>query len=443
LRAATGLDRAKGVAANPPGESVEDMPNTGSEPSHDAVDLRREWDYVAGVFAGSGVGYLGIAGAPVVVASLIEAGLGTQQAGDLGTIELTTLALTSTFVIPFVTRLSHRRLMICGTLIAVVGLAMSMASEGFASMALGRVLTGGGSGLAISGANAAVAARGDAERVFALIWTAGGAVTAAVTFGLPFVAADGNYPMAFGALLVLCLVALPLMRWVPHSRDAGIETIESAEASSGTATNEPVAPSGSIFTPNAVLALAGIFIYTVAEAALWSFGYYLPVEAGVPEELVGGILSSTVLMGLAGGALAALLGSSRGRLWPIVIGSLVSVAGRWLYIYSSTTEMVFLAGLLWGLGYYFVTPYQVGLLATIDRSGRLAVAAGGATNLGFALGPGLAGRALESLDPTVFLYVVVGGTAMSLALLLPLAIKLDRAGDESALADGASSESRW
>jgi hypothetical protein len=147
-------------------------------------------------------------------------------------------------------------------------------------------------------------------------------------------------------------------------------------------------------------------------------------------------------MVLAGGARAAWLGASRGRLWPIVIGSLVSVAGRWLYIYSSTTEMVFLAGLLWGLGYYFVTPYQVGLLATIDRSGRLAVAAGGATNLGFALGPGLAGRALESLDPTVFLYVVVGGTAMSLALLLPLAIKLDRADDDSALADGASAESR-
>ena len=38
---------------------------------------------------------------------------------------------------------------------------------------------------------------------------------------------------------------------------------------------------------------------------------------------------------------------------------------------SSTAEMVFLAGLLWGLGFYFVTPYQVGLLAEIDRTGRL------------------------------------------------------------------------
>jgi len=415
------------------------MPSLDDASSHaDEVDLRREWRYVAGVFAGSGVGYLGIAAAPVIVASLIQTGLGTREAGDLGMIELTTLATTSTFVMPFVPRLSHRRLMMFGTLMAVVGLAISMVSEGFAVMALGRMLIGGGSGFAISGANAAVAARGDAERVFALIWTAGGAITAALTFGLPFVAADGNYPIAFGVLLVLCLAALPLMRWVPPSRAAMPASMGGSEASSGAVAGEPAAPTGSIFTPSALLALSGIFIYTVAEAALWAFGYYLPVEAGVPEELVGAILSSTVLMGLAGGALAAWLGASRGRLMPIIVGSLVSVAGRWLYIHSATTEMVFLAGLLWGLGYYFVTPYQVGLLASIDRSGRLAVAAGGATNFGFALGPGLAGRALESLDPTAFLYIVVGGTAMSLALLLPLAVQLERAETRSASADGSA-----
>jgi predicted MFS family arabinose efflux permease len=397
-----------------------------SDASHNRVDLRREWAYVSGVFAGSGVGYLGTAGAPVIVAALIEAGLDTQEAGDLGTIELTTLAVTSTVVMPLVTWVSHRRIMVFGTVMAVVGLAISMASEGFAAMALGRVLTGGGSGLAISGANAAVAARGDAERVFALIWTAGGAVTAALAFGLPFVAADGNYPMGFGVLLVLCLAGLPLMRWVPHSRAPVHEPIESAPDTSGRVAGDPAASLGAIFTPAAVLALAGIFVYSVAETALWSFGYYLPVEAGVPEELVGAILSSTVLMGLAGGAFAAWLGTSRGRMTPIVVGSLVSVAGRWLYIESSTTELVFLAGLLWGLGFYFVSPYQVGLLAALDRTGRLAVAAGGATNFGYALGPGVAGRVLESFDPSAFLYVVAGGTALSLVLLLPLAIQLER-----------------
>jgi MFS family permease len=211
------------------------------------------------------------------------------------------------------------------------------------------------------------------------------------------------------------------MFWVPHSREPVAERTGSLPGAS-----EPAAPWGSIFTPAALLALAGIFVYSMAETALWNFGYYLPVEAGVPEELVGAILSGTVLMGLGGGALAAWLGTSRGRLMPIVVGSLVSVAGRWLFIHSSTAETVFLAGLLWGLGYYFVTPYQVGPLAEFDRTGRLAVAAGAATNFGFALGPGLAGRLLESFDPSAFLYVVVGGTALSLVLLLPLVIQVER-----------------
>jgi hypothetical protein len=146
----------------------------------------------------------------------------------------------------------------------------------------------------------------------------------------------------------------------------------------------------------------------------------------MPEELVGAILSSTVLMGLAGGAFAAWLGTSRGRMTPIIVGSLVSVAGRWLFIHSSTAEMVFLAGLLWGLGFYFVTPYQVGLLAELDRSGRLAVAAGAAGNFGYGLGPAVAGRVLESYDPSAFLYIVVGGTALSLVFLFPLTMEVER-----------------
>jgi predicted MFS family arabinose efflux permease len=402
------------------------MSSAPSDLSQDRVDLRREWRYISGVFAGSGVGYLGTAGAPVIVAALIVAGLSTEEAGDLGTIELMTLAVTSTLAMPLVTRVSHQRLMVFGTMVAVVGLAISVASEGLAAMAIGRLLTGGGSGIAISGANAAVAARGDAERVFALIWTAGGAITAALAFGLPFVTADGNYSMGFGVLLVLCLAGLPLMFWVPHSREPVPVRIESVP--DGTPIAEPAAPSGSIFSPAALLGLFGIFIYSMAETALWNFGYYLPVEAGVPEDLVGAILSSTVLMGLAGGALAAWLGTSRGRLMPIIIGSVVSVAGRWLFIYSSTAEMVFLAGLLWGLGFYFVTPYQMGLLAQLDRTGRLAVAAGAATNFGYGLGPAVAGRVLESFDPSAFLYIVVGGTALSLVFLLPLAIQVERRG---------------
>ena len=56
--------------------------------------VRAEWHFVIATFAASGVGYLGSAGAPIIVQGLIDAGLDTQQAGDLGTVELTMLAIT-------------------------------------------------------------------------------------------------------------------------------------------------------------------------------------------------------------------------------------------------------------------------------------------------------------------------------------------------------------
>jgi DHA1 family inner membrane transport protein len=369
------------------------------------------------------VGYLGSAGAPVIVQALIDAGLDTQQAGDLGTVELTMLAIASTMVTPVVTRVSHRKLAMGGTVLAVVGLLISMLSESYGPMMIGRVITGIGSGLAISGANAAVAARDDAERIFALIWTMGGGVTAALTYGLPHVVTGGNYSMGFGVLLLLCLAGLPLMLWVPPRPSSSKHPSDSNRDDS---TIEAPDAARAIFGPAALLALAGMFIYSVAEQALWNFGYYIPVQAGVPEEVVGSILSVTVLMGLAGGAFAAWCGTRIGRIWPIVIGSLLSLAGRWVFIASATSEWVFFGGLLWGLGFYFVSPYQIGLVAALDRHGRLAVAAGGAMNFGYALGPTIAGRVLESLDASAFLVVIVVATFASLFLLLPLAIKVDR-----------------
>jgi DHA1 family inner membrane transport protein len=389
--------------------------------------VRAEWQFVVATFAASGVGYLGSAGAPIIVQGLIDAGLDTQQAGDLGTVELTMLAISSMIVTPLVTRISHRQLAVGGAALAVMGLLVSVMSVNYGPMMIGRVITGIGSGFAISGANAAVAAREDAERIFALIWTMGGGITAALTYGLPYVVVDGNYPMGFGVLLVLCLAGLPFMMWVPPKPDLSPDPL-SEPGTDGKSNSPPEdhEPPPSIYGPAAIMALLGMFIYSVGEQALWNFGYYIPVQAGVPEDVVGAILSVTVLMGLAGGAFAVWCGTRMGRVWPIVIGSLISLAGRWVFIASTTAEWVFFGGLLWGLGFYFVSPYQVGLVAALDRHGRLAVAAGGAMNFGYALGPTIAGRVLESLDASAFLVVIVVATAASLFLLLPLAIKVNR-----------------
>jgi predicted MFS family arabinose efflux permease len=388
--------------------------------------VRREYRFVLATFAASGIGYLGSAAAPVTVNALIDAGLDYQRAGDLGTIELLTLALTSTLIAPYVPIVSHRKLAVGGTLVTALGLLISALSVGYTPMIVGRILTGVGSGFAISGANAAVAAREDAERIFAIIWTMGGAVTASLAMYLPRVVEGGEYPFGFGALLLLALVGLPCIFWLPHKPVAAAQPATESTASTASTSESSVSDLGSAFGPLVWLTFAGMFVYSAAEQALWSFAYNIPIEAGVDPTLAAQILAFTTMMGLAGGAVAALLGVRFGRIFPIVLGSLLSVSGRWLYISSASNSTLLLGSLLWGIGFYFVSPYQIGLVSAADQTGRAAVASAAAFNFGYAAGPGLAGRILQYMDREWLMMIIAASTLVSLLLFLPLAIRVDR-----------------
>jgi len=399
----------------------------------------RDWRFIFATASASGVGYLGSIAAPVIVQALIESGLNYQQAGNLGTIELMMLALSSTLVTPYVPLVSHRRLAIGGVLFAVVGLVVSVLSTSLLDMTIGRIITGLGSGLAISGANAAIAAREDAERIFAIIWTIGGGITALVARYLPEYVKDGNYPVGFMVLLGICVVGVPFMIWLPPRPVFRGAMTDVRDHAAGAPSDEP-AGLRVVFSPMALATLFGILIYSAAEQALWQFAYNIPIEAGIPEEIATRILAFATLMCLAGGVTAAVLGVRLGRITPLVVGSLLSVAGRWVYIASASSEWLFVGGLMWGLGFYFVIPYQIGLVAAIDRSGRVAVAAGAAANFGYAIGPTIAGYILQHLDSQALIYVVCGATFMSMVVMLPLAFRVDRVpnGDSAALGEPVS-----
>lgn len=401
--------------------------------------LAREWRFTIATFAASGVGYLGSAAAPVIVQALLDAGFSHQRAGDLGTIELTTLAAVSLLTTPFVPSVSHRGLALAGVLVASVGVALSALAESYVPMIGGRLLIGAGSGLAIAGANASIAAREDAERVFALIWTMGGGITAALAIQLPKVVVGGNYPAGFGVLLVLCLVAAPFMLWIPSrpprfGGDAAMTAVLAAGEVGGTLESvrgEPGRAESSPFGLAGLLCLVGIFLYSLAEMALWQFSFDIAVDNGIPYERAGYYLGITGFVGLSGGFFAAWVGLRFRRVVPIAVGSLISVAGRALYITADTDAAIMFAALLWGVGFYFVGPYQIGLAAALDRRGRLAVAATGFINLGYGLGPTLGGRIRQyqldqGLDSTILVAVIGGATLLSMLALLPVAVWLDR-----------------
>jgi len=375
----------------------------------------------------------------VTVQALIDSGMRRQQTGDLGTVELLTVAICTLFVTPVVDRVSHRKLAVVGALLAALGAAISALSESYAPMVLGRIVIGVGSGLAIAGGNAAVSAREDAERIFAIIWALGGGITVAIALYLPLVVQGGAYARGFAVMLLLYIAALPFLLWIPAKPQSyGTDPSVLGADASGEA---PGAVGGvrdwlswdrvGLFGFLALLILVGRFVYSLTEMALWQFSYDIPVDHGIPYNTVRYVLGVATFAGLTGAALVAWLGLRWRRVVPLVLGSLVSLAGRWLYLEATATELLVVGTLLWGIGFYFVGPYQMGLAAALDRRGRVAVATAAAVNLGYGLGPTVGGRLRQyqvdhSFETDPLVAVIVGGTVLSLLLLLPAALRLER-----------------
>ena len=384
--------------------------------------ITRDWRFILATFAGTGASFLSTGAAPLTVQVLSDAGFDRQQVGDLATIELATLAVTSLLMTSCVARLSRRMLATVGVLLAAVGFATSALSQSFEAMVVGRLISGAGSGVAMAATYAAIAARLDAERIFAINWILGGLAVAALAIYLPGWIEGGNYPLAFGTYVALCVTALTPLIWIPpHPRPSD------GSAPQSTRVNARVSNHGSPFSlPIALSACVAVLAYSIAEMALWPFAYSIPVESGIPYDLVNWVVGITALAGIIGGVVAFWLGNRRGWLLPLTLGSCLSVIGRWTYISAPNPEVLLTGSLLWGIGFYFVSPYQNGLAAALDRRGRVAVATGAMMNFGYAVGPTVGGRTLQFSGESALIAVITGLTLVSLLLLLPAARREDR-----------------
>lgn len=370
--------------------------------------------------AAFGVGYLGSYSAAVINPWILaQTPLDEPAVGVLGSIELLLLALFSLVLAPLAPRVSYRGLAIAGCAAATFGYVLSSQTVAFGPMAAARVIMGIGAGIAIVAVNAAVAASDDPDRRFAMIYAVGGIVAAAYVVGLPLGLARWGYQGGFAICALMCLMALPFCLYLPRHSEELPQTPTGAP--------QILAPEAA---PNAlavVLVLGSIGIYSIGEQALWAFAGEIGVRnVGMPKESVGRILAGMTLAGTLGGFLAWKLGARFGRALPVLIGGVASAVGRGAYMMTNDYALMIAWAVLWGLSFYFISPYQMGVAAAMDRTGRVAVAAGAMFNFGYAFGPGIGGAVIGYLGLPALLPVVVGCMVISMVMLLPVAVAQDR-----------------
>ncbi len=375
------------------------------------VEARDAPTLIVGILAGLAVGFAAQGSLPILIGAVIE-GLDVAEAGAglLASAEIGTIALASLLLAPRIHRVPRRRLALFGSLVAVMGHLLAVFSTSFDALIFARVIAGLGEGVVLAVANATLAGSANPERLTALLALIGGAGGGALLAVLSRVVEAFGYRGGFGVLLAIGVICLPLMLFLPSSRDTARVAHEGRAAH----------PILGIATLAAFLALA------LGGSAMWAFVERIGLNAGLSRETTGMVLAATMVLGLSGAIVAGWLGTRFGRALPLGVGLIaLALATGGLGSVKGFAAYVALMQ-LWTFSFLFVTPYLMGTAAELDKEGRWAAATIGFWSVGNALGPASAGSLIAVASYAALGWLAAGSALVALALVVPVALVIRR-----------------
>ncbi len=331
---------------------------------------------------------------------VLEGAVGQMFSFENGTFFITLLLASGP-----IARMSRARTALAGILVLVVGNIASAYAGSFDALLMARTITGIGAGLISAAGTAAAASSRQPERVFAIITVLHNIILSAEFKIIPYVKTETDPTGAYLMMAAVGVASLPLCRWLlpPRKSDAdegGLVTLL-------------------LSAPNrmfAVVVMIGLFAFEVGQSGLFTFLDQIGIQAELDADQRGTVLSVTSFMGMAGGVLAAWLGTRFGRVWPISIGlGLNVVAAAGLAVFESSFAYSAL-NLLWAFAYNFLLPYLMGALARLDDRGRWAVAGDSFYNGGAVPGPWIAAVLVQDggMLPLAGWVLVTGGICLVL-----------------------------
>ena len=372
---------------------------------------RVELGLMLGVLAAYGIGLSSANTMPILLGALMDGlALDFQSGGFLGTLELVAGALGSLVLAPRAASLPRRRLALIGGALAVSGYFLSAAAGSYGSIAAVRIATGVCCGVVLAAGNAAAAAAKDPDRLFALVAFLAGLAATVLLWTLPYAVLPWGYAGGYALLGVVCLVALPLFWFLPPA--------PSVPEQSASTTHRP--------TGAVAATLAGAFLLDMCGQGVWAFTERIGADVGLDLTDIGKVTALANFSGLLGSVVAAWLGTRRGRTAPLAFGVAATACAQWFLVNATSGVIYAVAQVGWGLAYYFTVPYIMGLAASLDRQGRWTVSVGAMLVLGAAIGPLVAGSAIESWGSRGFAWSLMACTAVSFASFTLVSVRTDR-----------------
>ncbi len=373
---------------------------------------------IAAAVALSCIGVFGLIPQPLIVGALQDVlGFSSQQAGLISAAEVFGAALASIFAAFWIQRVNWRVAAMFAIAVVVGGNLLSGVQTSYGALLALRGAVGFlGEGTAFVIAISVISNTRETDRNFAF------SIAAQVAFGvvafasLPFAVASYGLAGIFLPLAGVAILIAPLLRWLPaHS---------SRQATGG-------ANSSSVSLAPAIIALGILLIWCIGLGGIYAFEERIGVAGGLEATTVGSALAVAVAIGFLGALAASWVADRWGRIPPVSVALLAQVGAIALLQGDLSWTQFAITASVFHFFWNFTGPYLMGMVATSDPTGRIAVLMPAAQTGGFAVGTALAGNLMTGGSITAANAVAIGGCLIALVIFIPTAMAAARRKDSA------------
>ncbi|KAF0960404.1 MFS transporter [Rhodococcus sp. T7] len=346
--------------------------------------------------------------APAVASQLqLQLGLNPSQTGDLFSAELGAMSFASLPALWWMKKFNIRTMSTIFGVIFIAGNVSSAYIEDYGTLLAVRFLTSLAGGSLMVLCMSLAAQTRDRNRVYGL-WVMGqlsfGAIGLAV---LPHFFDTFGIGIVYWTLAVLMILVLPLARFLPERN-----------VTADHAGTEATGPTNN-YVLRAALGLVAVLAFYVSLSGIWTFVGGVAAASTIGTETSSAILSIATVLGIAGSALATVLGARPSTRTNLLVGYVAMTLSVGLLAGMPGLLRFTVAALLFKFTWTFILPYIMSTLSGLDRSGRVVNLANIAIGGGFAIGPFMGGRLVESAGGYGTLIAVsAAGLVLSLALIM-------------------------
>jgi predicted MFS family arabinose efflux permease len=204
----------------------------------------------------------------------------------------------------------------------------------------------------------------------------------------------------FGAL---CLLGLPLVRFVPAQGHTRAHPLGTVPAGSG------------LLSAPVLLSLLGCFLFYTNVGAFWTYIERIGTAAGISLVAVANGLSFATAASMGGVFIASWLGGRWGYLMPIAVSALAVVLAALLLTGELHVTGFVVANVIYGIAWNLSMTYQYSVVNRVDGSRRGVSLSPAFHSAGGAAGPAMAALFVTETDHAGVLWVVGVSVVASLA----------------------------